>query len=294
MRRASVIRKNAADFVVTPNFVDEASTRTGFSGELARRAHAGRAAFRFLDPEGPPRPLSYSELARLTDTFCCALRRLGIGIGNRLVVLCGRIPELYISMLGALKNGTVVSPLSSAFGPEPITTRINLGEGKVLVTSESLYQRKLEAIRDSMLSLEHVLRVSDRTHYMIGLYALDLHDEDIFWCTADPGWVTGTSYGILAPLLYGVSSIVDPADFDAGRWYGILQEPEVTVWYTAPTAIRMLMKAGAGLAHQYRFPKVRLIASVGESLNPEAVGWGQTCSACRSTTTGGRPRPAAS
>src|SRR5512143_2824107 len=113
------------------------------------------------------------------------------------------------------------------------------------------------------------------THYATGKYALDLHAEDVFWCTADPGWVTGTSYGIVAPLLHGVTSIVDEADFDGERWYRILEEQAVTVWYTAPTAIRMLMKAGADLARAHRFPKLRFVASVGEPLNPEAVWWGQ-------------------
>jgi acetyl-CoA synthetase len=113
------------------------------------------------------------------------------------------------------------------------------------------------------------------THWATGKYALDLHPEDIYWCTADPGWVTGTSYGIIAPLLHGVTSIVDAADFDAERWYAILQEQGVTVWYTAPTAIRMLMKAGVEVARKFAFPKLRFVASVGEPLNPEAVWWGK-------------------
>jgi acetyl-CoA synthetase len=112
-------------------------------------------------------------------------------------------------------------------------------------------------------------------HYATGRFALDLHDDDVFWCTADPGWVTGTSYGILAPLLHGVTSIVDEAEFDAERWYRILHEQQVSVWYTAPTAIRMLMKAGPGLARRQAYPTLRFVASVGEPLNPEGVWWGQ-------------------
>ena len=77
-----------------------------------------------------------------------------------------------------------------------------------------------------------------------GKYALDLHPDDIFWCTADPGWVTGTSYGIISPLTNGATMIVDEAEFDAERWYSILHQQKVTVWYTAPTAIRMLMRMG--------------------------------------------------
>jgi acetyl-CoA synthetase len=111
-------------------------------------------------------------------------------------------------------------------------------------------------------------------HHVTGKLVLDLHAEDVFWCTADPGWVTGTSYGIISPLSNGVSSIVDEADFDAERWYRILQEQRVTVWYTAPTAIRMLMKTGPELPKRFDLSALRLIASVGEPLNPEAVRWG--------------------
>jgi acetyl-CoA synthetase len=112
-------------------------------------------------------------------------------------------------------------------------------------------------------------------HHATGRFALDLHPEDVFWCTADPGWVTGTSYGIISPLTNGVTSIVDEADFDAERWYRILQDQRVTVWYTAPTALRMLMKAGPALPHRFDLRNLRFIASVGEPLNPEAVVWGR-------------------
>jgi acetyl-CoA synthetase len=112
-------------------------------------------------------------------------------------------------------------------------------------------------------------------HHVTGRLALDLHDDDVFWCTADPGWVTGTSYGIIAPLTSGVTSIVDEGDFDAERWYGIVQDQRVTVWYTAPTAIRMMMKVGAEVARDYDLSSLRFLASVGEPLNPEAVVWGE-------------------
>ncbi|TQJ38178.1 acetyl-CoA synthetase [Arthrobacter sp. SLBN-112] len=112
-------------------------------------------------------------------------------------------------------------------------------------------------------------------HYATGRFALDLHPDDIYWCTADPGWVTGTSYGIIAPLVHGVTAIVDEEELDADRWYRILAEQRVTVWYTAPTALRMLMKAGAERAAGHDLSALRFIASVGEPLNPEAVVWGQ-------------------
>ncbi|MBI2359231.1 MAG: acetate--CoA ligase [Deltaproteobacteria bacterium] len=111
-------------------------------------------------------------------------------------------------------------------------------------------------------------------HYVTGKYALDFHPEDIFWCTSDPGWVTGTSYGIIAPLTHGITSIVDEGEFDAERWYRILQNEKVTVWYTAPTAVRMMMKVGKDTARKFDYRNLRFIASVGEPLNPEAVFWG--------------------
>jgi len=110
-------------------------------------------------------------------------------------------------------------------------------------------------------------------HHLTGKIALDLHPQDIFWCTADPGWVTGTSYGIIAPLTNGVTMVVDEADFDAERWYDILEREQITVWYTAPTAIRMLMKAGDGPRRGRRLEALRFMASVGEPLNPDAVFW---------------------
>ncbi|MCC6393569.1 MAG: acetate--CoA ligase [Bryobacterales bacterium] len=112
-------------------------------------------------------------------------------------------------------------------------------------------------------------------HYLTGKYVLDLHPGDLFWCTADPGWVTGTSYGIIAPLLHGVTNIIDEGDFDAERWYGVLERQKVTVWYTAPTAIRMLMRVPGEPRSRYDLSRLRLAASVGEPLNPTAVVWGQ-------------------
>jgi acetyl-CoA synthetase len=110
--------------------------------------------------------------------------------------------------------------------------------------------------------------------YSSARLALDLREDDVYWCTADPGWVTGTAYGILAPLVCGVTMIVDSEEFDAARWYEILERERVTVWYTAPTAIRMLMKAGDAALERRRFPALRFLGSVGEPLNPEAVVWG--------------------
>jgi acetyl-CoA synthetase len=111
-------------------------------------------------------------------------------------------------------------------------------------------------------------------HHATSRFCLDLAPGDTYWCTADPGWVTGTSYGIIGPLTCGVTVVTDSADFDARRWWSILQDQRISVFYTAPTALRMLMRKGAALAREHDLSALRHVVSVGEPLNPEAVVWG--------------------
>ena len=299
---------------------------------LDRNVRAGRGdrlALRWIGRDDGARDFTYAGLGAAANRFANVLAQRGVTKGDRVFSLLGRVPELYMAALGTLKNGSVFSPLFSAFGPEPIKARMTIGGAKVLVTSEAFYQRKIQPWRNELASLEHVFltecsgnppagttdlsaamaAASDSfetvwtgpedmallhftsgttgrpkgavhvheavvAHHITGRLALDLKAGDVFWCTADPGWVTGTSYGIISPLTNGATLIVDQAEFDAERWYRILQDQKVTVWYTAPTAIRMLMKAGAEMAKQFALSKLRLPASVGEPLNPEAVVWG--------------------
>ncbi|MDP2969889.1 MAG: acetate--CoA ligase [Deltaproteobacteria bacterium] len=112
-------------------------------------------------------------------------------------------------------------------------------------------------------------------HYATAKYVLDLQEKDIYWCTADPGWVTGTSYGMFGPWSNGATQVVYEGGFSAKHWYSFLERKKVTIWYTAPTAIRMLMKAGNELPRQHGFDSLRHMYSVGEPLNPEAVIWGK-------------------
>ena len=336
------IRKDFDGQPVTPNMPDYPATRESFSWEDARRAldglpggglniaheavdrHAratpGAVAIRWLAKDESVRDIEFGELAEQTSRFASLLRSLGIQPGERVFALLGRVPELYIAALGTLKAGCVFSPLFSAFGPEPVRERMQLGGGTVLVTTRALYAKKVEPVRDKLPSLRHVLfadelpqllagmspsfdtyptrpedlallhftsgttgkpkgamHVHDAvvTHYATGLLALDLHPCDIFWCTADPGWVTGTSYGIIAPLVHGVTLVVDEAEFEAERWYRTLEQQRVSVWYTAPTAIRMLMRQGIEAASEWDLSALRFVASVGEPLNPEGVVWGE-------------------
>ncbi|MCB1823335.1 MAG: acetate--CoA ligase [Candidatus Competibacteraceae bacterium] len=349
MTWTTISKKPAAD-EPTPNLIDEQVMRAGFSWENARAELAGlpggglniaheavdrqveaglgkTVALRWLGKNGERREYTYADLAHLSNRFANLLERLGIGKGDRVCTLAGRIPELYVTALGTLKAGAVFCPLFSAFGPEPVRVRLVKSRARLLVTTSLLYQRKILSQREQLPDLEHVLLAdgdddsevrsfhalmgaeSDRrappitlpedrallhftsgttgapkgavhvhdavaAHRLTGRWVLDLRPGDVFWCTADPGWVTGVSYGIIAPLTNGATLVVDEAEFDARRWYAILARERVNVWYTAPTAIRMLMKVGADAARGHDLSALRFMASVGEPLNPEGVIWG--------------------
>ncbi len=111
-------------------------------------------------------------------------------------------------------------------------------------------------------------------HIVTAKYILDLHEEDIYWCTSDPGWVTGTSYGIFGPWLNGVSNVIRGGRFDPEAWYKTIQRLKITVWYSAPTAFRLLMGAGVALPKKFDLSSLRYVCSVGEPLNPEVIRWG--------------------
>ncbi|MEK4383308.1 acetate--CoA ligase [Aeribacillus sp. FSL K6-2848] len=111
-------------------------------------------------------------------------------------------------------------------------------------------------------------------HYQTAKWVLDLKEEDIYWCTADPGWVTGTVYGIFGPWLLGVTNVIVGGRFSPDYWYETIEKYGVTVWYSAPTAFRMLMSAGDELVKKYNLSSLRHILSVGEPLNPEVIRWG--------------------
>ncbi len=110
--------------------------------------------------------------------------------------------------------------------------------------------------------------------YQTGKWVLDLQEEDIYWCTADPGWVTGTVYGIFAPWLNGATNVIVGGRFSPENWYETIEKLGVNVWYSAPTAFRMLMGAGDEMAGKYDLTSLRHVLSVGEPLNPEVIRWG--------------------
>jgi acetyl-CoA synthetase len=351
-----VIRKGPADVRLPAHLDDYEAVRAAFTWEQARGwldglpgdglniAHEAvdrhvkhgrgeRVALRCLAKDGSTSDISYSTLAARSSAFAHGLRALGLAPGERIFSLVGRVPHLYVAMIGTFKARCVFAPLFSAFGPEPVRQRMAIGDGRALVTSADLYRKKVAPVRAELPGLGHVLLVDPPggdvsdipgavhldtlleqqptsfdieptgaeelallhftsgttgrpkgamhvhsaviAHHASGRFALDLHPQDVYWCTSDPGWVTGTSYGVIAPLTVGLTALVDEGEFDARRWYRTLAEQRVTVWYTAPTAIRMLMRAGTQLPGEYDLGALRFIASVGEPLNPEAVLWGR-------------------
>ncbi|MFN4142904.1 acetate--CoA ligase [Aestuariivirga sp.] len=290
------------------------------------RGDGARIAIRWLGAGGEARNITYAELSRASNRFANVLRSLGIGSGDKVFTLLGRVPELHIAALGTWKRGAVFCPLFSAFGPEPVKARMLIAKPSLLVTSSRHYLRKIKPILEDLPFLKHIILTDGGeggqnfsslltqaeedfqsaptaaedlailhftsgttgkpkaamhvhaaviAHKATARHALDLRQNDVYWCTADPGWVTGTSYGIIAPLAVGATLILDEAEFDAERWYANLEKQHVNVWYTAPTAVRMLIRAGDELPRRYDLSALRFIASVGEPLHPEAVIWGR-------------------
>jgi acetyl-CoA synthetase len=287
-------------------------------------------ALRFIRKDKSFQDFTYGELQKLTSKFANVLQNLGIKKGERIFSLAERIPELYITALGTLKFTAVFCPLFSVFGPEPIFQRLSRGDASVIITTSTLFKKKIQSILERLPALHYIILTDNKehlsekilsysklmeqakdefiipetnpedsallhftsgttgmpkgvlhvhqavlTHYITGKYVLDFHKGDRYWCTADPGWVTGTSYGIIAPLLHGITSIIDEEEFDAVRWYSILEEHKINIWYTAPTAIRRLMRMNIKPYKEYNLKNLRLILSVGEPLHAEAVLWGQ-------------------
>jgi acetyl-CoA synthetase len=279
---------------------------------------------------GESEEYTFNDLSRLSNRFAGALKKCGVGKGDRVFTYMDRTPEQYISLLGALKAGGVIGPLFSAFGPDAVKDRLGDCEARILITTPRLV-KTVHEILDELPALNTIIIVNRRNtpyelgdkevsyeslmnevsddfdiektdkedyaiihytsgttgkpkgvvhaheaivgHYATAKYILDLNPGDIYWCTADPGWVTGTSYGIFGPWSNGISQVIYEGGFGAGAWYRVIEKYRVTVWYSAPTAIRMLMKAGDRAVKNHDLSSLRYICSVGEPLNPEAVLW---------------------
>jgi len=270
---------------------------------------------------------TFKEMKELSNKAGNVLKEYGDVVkGDRVFIFMPRSPELYFTVLGAIKLGAIVGPLFEAFMEGAVRDRLQDSEAKVLVTTPELLGRvpvqELPALKHILVvgknvneegsyidflekfhkaSKELEVEWVERTdglilHYTSGStgkpkgvlhvhnamiqqyqtakWVLDLKEDDIYWCTADPGWVTGTSYGIFGPWLTGTSNVILGGRFSPDKWYQMIEDFGVTVWYSAPTSFRMLMGAGDELVNKYDLSSLRHILSVGEPLNPEVVKWG--------------------
>ncbi|RAK21218.1 acetyl-CoA synthetase [Anoxybacillus vitaminiphilus] len=270
---------------------------------------------------------TFKEMKELSNKVANVLKQAAdVEKGDRVFVFMPRSPELYFTVLGAIKLGAIVGPLFEAFMEGAVRDRLEDSGAKVIVTTPELLPRvpvnELPALKYVLLVGDNIVEEGpyidlkkrmkeaskhfdiewvDRRdglilhytsgstgkpkgvlhvhnamiqHYQTAKWVLDLKEDDVYWCTADPGWVTGTSYGIFGPWLCGASNVVIGGRFSPETWYKTIEDYGVTVWYSAPTAFRMLMGAGDELVKKFDLSSLRHILSVGEPLNPEVVRWG--------------------
>ncbi len=310
-------------------------------------AYADRIAYHWQgDDPDDTRSITYGELSEQVDRLAAALRKRGIGKGDRIVIYLPMLLELPISMLACAKIGAVHCVVFAEFGPMALTNRISECRAKALITADGarragkviplkehadqalercghletviVYRRAgldltLDPERefwwhsllgDAELSPEAPAEPMDaedplfilftsgttgvpkgvvHTHGGYLLYAaittrivFDLKDSDIFWTTADIGWVTGHTYGVYGPLLNGLTSVLYegiPGHPDYGRVGRIIQRYGVTVFYTTPTLIRGMARGGETLFKDCDLSSLRLLGTVGEPISPETWRW---------------------
>jgi acetyl-CoA synthetase len=314
---------------------------------LDRHVIAGAADKRAIVWEGEPgevRTLTYGELLRQTSRFANALRKLGVGAGDRVVIYMGMVPEAAIAMLACARIGAIHSVIFGGFAADAVRDRVNDAGAKLIVTQDGAWRRgKIVPLKPHVdravaqcPTVEHVVvlrrageavamqagrdidweeamaNVSDQCDavpvaaehplfilytsgttgkpkgvlhttagYMVGThvttkYVFDLRDDDVYWCTADVGWVTGHSYIVYGPLCNRATVVMyegAPNHPGPDRFWDIIERHKVTVFYTAPTAIRAFIRWGDEHPKKHDLSSLRLLGSVGEPINPEAWMW---------------------
>ena len=283
-----------------------------------------RTALYFSHSDGQKENFTFQSLADLSNQAANMFSSLGIKKGDRVGIFLPRSPELYISILAAIKLGAVVVPLFEAFMEDALQDRLRDSATKALVTNNELLDR---VPRGELPDLQHILLTGENPstqeainwwtevnnaspdftpvwvarndpafilyaagadgkpkgivhvhECMVGLWVTakwvhDLRSGDVYWCTADPGFITGIAYGFLAPWLHGIPVVVRGGRFNAEDWCQTLSSYGVTVWYSAPTAFRMIMSGGDELLQNYDLSALRHILSVGEPLTAEVLSW---------------------
>ncbi|MGB3716801.1 MAG: acetate--CoA ligase [Candidatus Promineifilaceae bacterium] len=311
-----------------------------------KTAVRNKAALIFEGEKGDTRVYTYQQLNFEVCKFASVLRSLGVGIGDRVTIYMGRIPELMVAMLACAKIGALHSVVYGGFSTEALHGRIEDSQSKVLITADGAWLRgniielkkianealeragtvqsvvtvkrtgqevEMEPGRDHWYHDLMALPVADpkastevmdaedplfilytsgttgkpkailHTHggYMVGTsttlkWVFDIKPEDIWWCAADPGWITGHSYIVYAPLILGATSFMyegAPTHPYPDRWWSLVAKHGVTIFYTAPTAIRGLMRFGSAWPNRHDLSSLRLLGTVGEPINPEAWKW---------------------
>ena len=352
--KTNIIHKDSKNFLKKPNLLDYDQFYRDFSWEKAEKEidyfsdgkinmaynmidrHAkgkneNKIALHFKSKNGKREKYTFKDLAKKTNKFANVLIKSDVKKGDRVFIFLPTIPERYVSFIGVLKTGAIVSPMFPAFQEMALLDRLSDSKAKVVVTDCALFPR-IEKIWKDLPHLEKVIIVErgsgsypagknlvsyekemekasedfeivhlDKNDFsymlytsgttgkpkgvvhahgdilqamMTTRYVLDVQEDDVYWCTADSGWVTGVVYGILGIWALGGTSVILEDRFSPEGWYKMIEEYKITVWYTAPTAIRMLMGSEAEVdPKSFNLSSLRYLASVGEPLNPEAIWW---------------------
>ena len=309
-----------------------------------KRGKKDKIAYIWEGEDGKTKKMTYYQLWREVNRFANALRKLGVGKGDRVSIYLPMIPELPVAMLACAKIGAVHSVVFSGFWAKAFQERVNDAKSKVAITTDGFTRRgkliplkeNVDPILQNTPTIEHLIVINNagievemqegrdlwwheitenmseecetevmdsedplfilytsgttgkpkgvvHVHggYAVGIYTtlkfvFDLKEDDVWWCAADIGWITGHSYIVYAPLLLGVTSIIfegTPDYPNPGRLWKMVEDFKVNVFYTAPTTIRMFMKYGQKWPEKYDLSSIRLLGSVGEPINPEAWVW---------------------